>query len=319
MPSLGPANRRTGAAASRRKQERLRRRVAESRAGGAQTSPMLQSWPRAQPTPRMGVDRAGRRWPARDRRPRMRRRLLLWRALACAALLLTSCVASGCLSEPPVRDDMYEASRVVYAYCVDAPGRPPPSRAKLRAAIESVAELERRRPKAEFRPEDSAEPTTAPELLDGLRSFAESEHCRVAEELIASARRSPGSQMPKGRSPLVSDRLPRTQHVLADYACAYLLERRDREREARLAAIQLRALERAYARDPERLVKTRVILSDAAEPYKSELITVRALAEGHLAEARRQRAGVPKRGAEGRMGAACLTRLIKRLEALVKG
>lgn len=116
--------------------------------------------------------------------------------------------------------------------------------------------------------------------------------------------------------PLASDALPRTLGVLHSQRCPYGLSRRGTIRSARIGAAQLRALEGAYKRDPERLVKTRRVLSDL--PDRDEVMSVHELARTHLDAAAFYRGRSRPTGRGGRVVAACRARVIRRLEALLK-
>jgi hypothetical protein len=104
-------------------------------------------------------------------------------------LLLMPILAGGYFSEPPVRPDMFTAVGRIEEYCEPFPHRRRPSEAAVRRAVRQIVALENRDPELEFRIEDSAEPTTASELLNENRDFAKDKGCTPVVEVIAAARR----------------------------------------------------------------------------------------------------------------------------------
>lgn len=105
------------------------------------------------------------------------------------ALLVLASLAVGCGSEAPVRNDMFLASGVVEEYCDPFANRPPPGLAAVRRAVLRMAVVEHGSPDLEFRTEDSADPTTATELLDDLRAGAMDRDCERAVAAIDAARK----------------------------------------------------------------------------------------------------------------------------------
>lgn len=97
---------------------------------------------------------------------------------------------AGCSSsEPPVRDDMGDASEIINQYCDPFPTGPRPTAAAVRRAADRIAVVANNEPDRQFLIEDSSEePTTASDLLRELRQFARDKHCRTALMAIPAAR-----------------------------------------------------------------------------------------------------------------------------------
>lgn len=108
--------------------------------------------------------------------------------------------------------------------------------------------------------------------------------------------------------PLTSPALPLSHGVLVDTICPVDLSPKDTARSRREGIAQLRALERAYRRDPDRRVRSVRELSDQEETRRIEIITVRELAKGHVEFAKSE---------PGRRN-ACEKRILGRLEALLQ-
>lgn len=97
---------------------------------------------------------------------------------------------AGCSSsEPPVRDDMGDASEIISEYCDPFPTGPRPTAAAVRRAADRIAVVANNEPDRQFLIDDSGEPTTASDLLRELRQLARDKHCRTALMAIPAARR----------------------------------------------------------------------------------------------------------------------------------
>lgn len=131
----------------------------------------------------------------------------------------------------------------------------------------------------------------------------------LAAAAVAGALAACGDTTNGSPPPLTSKALPLNQGTLAPKLCPVEAN----PTSATSGRTQLRALERAYKRNPNRLVRTRKELSDSGKTTESELLSVRQLAERHLTFARKTRVPDLSPSAD-----ACRTRVIRRLEALLR-
>jgi hypothetical protein len=96
----------------------------------------------------------------------------LGRLLVAGLTLLLVAVQAGCSEDAPVDEPMRAANDTVFTFCFSYPGKQPAPTPTLRAALRRIAEREQADPDGRFRIDDSDDPMTAQEMLDGLASYA---------------------------------------------------------------------------------------------------------------------------------------------------